>query len=242
MGLLERVSGNEARVTQAWAGKKVVCIAGGPSLAQEQLALVKRAREADAVRVIVVNDQYLVAPWADLLYFADRKWFEWHSAGVEKRWPWMSFTAEQVKQAFASFAGEKVTIRRWHTPEQFKDEPKYPDSVARLANLGESKLSEKPEGIHTGKNGGYQAMNIAALSGGRLILLAAYDMRFQGQRSHSHNGHRDSVAESAYRTVYAREFNTAADQLQRMGIKVVNCTPGSAIKCFPTSTLEQELA
>jgi hypothetical protein len=243
MKVMERLGdGNEARITRAWQGRKVVCIGGGPSLTQEQLALIQRAREADAIRVVAINDQYLVAPWADVLYFADRKWYDWHVAGVEKSWPWVKFSAEHVKQAFENFPGEKVTIRRYPKPEQMKDEAKYPASVSRLANLGCERLSENPAGVHTGKNSGYQVMNAVVLAGANPILLVAYDMRFHGQRTHSHNGHRDRTAEAAYTTDYARQFNTAEHQLNALGVRVINCTPGSRIRCFPTSTLEQELA
>lgn len=243
MKLLERLGdGNEARVTRAWAGKKVVCIAGGPSLTEQQLGLVQRAREADAVRVIVVNDQYLVAPWADVLYFADNRWYEWHRNGVEKSWPWAKFSAENVKRAFDAFPGEKVTIRLFQDQAQIKQEQKYPDTVSRLANLGCERLSERQDGIHTGKNGGYQVMNIAALSGGNPILLVAYDMCFQGQRSHSHNGHPERHAEAIYTSMYAKLFHTAEAQLNAMGVRVVNCAPNSKIRCFPISSLEKELA
>jgi hypothetical protein len=241
--LLERLGdGNEARVTRAWQGRKVVCIGGGPSLTQEQLALIQRAREADAIRVVAINDQYLVAPWADLLYFADRKWYEWHVAGVEKSWPWAKFSADEVKRAFESFPGEKLTIRKYQTPGMFEAEPKYPISVLRLANLGEARLSEKPEGIHTGQNSGYQVVNTLALGGCSPILLAAYDMRFHDRRTHSHDGHREKTSEGAYSSGYAKLFRTALDQLNAMGVRVVNCTPGSRLTCFPMSTIEKELA
>jgi hypothetical protein len=87
------VQGADGRhqVSRAWEGKTVVCIAGGPSLTKEQLELVRAARERDAVRVIVINDAYLIAPWADVLYFADARWAKWHVQGVDKSWPWVKF-------------------------------------------------------------------------------------------------------------------------------------------------------
>jgi hypothetical protein len=242
MPLLERLgAGNEARVTRAWAGKKVVCIGGGPSLTQQQLELIRRARAADTVRVIVINDQYLVAPWADLIYFADMRWHGWHAAGEAKSWPWAKFSAEEAKRAYEEFQGEKVTIRRNRDPAPLKLEPQYPASVSRLANLGCDGFSADPNGIYTGNNGGFQALNIAALSGGAPIQLVAYDMHFNGDRTHSHNGHRERVAESAYRKDYAKRFRFAKDHLNAAGIRVVNCTPGSALDCFPMSTIEKEL-
>lgn len=111
-----------------------------------------------------------------------------------------------------------------------------------LHNYGNEGLSELLNGLNTGSNGGYQAVNLAALTGARRILLIGYDMRFPGGKSHWHGGHPPSgrVPESSY-TMYARKFSTMLEQLTRLGIEVVNCTDGSAIRCFPFSSLEREL-
>lgn len=231
MSLLRRLQPHEqlAAVERAWVGKVVICIASGPSLSEEQLERVKRAREADAVRVIVVNDVYLVAPWADVLYFADHRWWQWHKDGVAKSWPWARFTRDEVRKAFAEFKGQKVTI---------KHQPMATDlEVLALLNDGPEGLSEKPEGIRTGSNSGYQALNIAVLSGGNPIILLGYDMRFQGSRTHSHCGHQVKMHESAYKS-YARKFLTIERPLGKLGVKVLNCTPGSALESFTKADLD----
>lgn len=211
----------------------MVCIACGPSLTLEQLEMIRAARERDAIRVIVVNDNYLVAPWADLCYFADRKWWLWHTQGIAKRWPWVSFSAEQVRAAWAAFRGQKVTINH----ATIASEP----GLFILQQGGVDGLSSDPKAIRTGQNSGFQVLQIAALSGGRPIPLVAYDMRFHGGRSHAHDGHPDKVAEGAYRE-YARAFRTVETPLQQAGIKVVNCTPGSMIRAFPQEDLARVLA
>lgn len=102
-------------------------------------------------------------------------------------------------------------------------------------------LSEQRNGLHTGSNSGHQAINLAILAGGNPILLMAYDMRFHGGRTHSHNGHEMKHPEESYKHGYARNFRTMLPQLAKLKVRVINCTPGSAIDCFPFSTIEKEL-
>jgi hypothetical protein len=64
-----------------WSGATAVCIASGPSLTLEDVALVeewRRARSPGRV-VIVCNCSYLIAPWADVLVAQDMGW--WHVYG-----------------------------------------------------------------------------------------------------------------------------------------------------------------
>ena len=215
-----------------WQGKPVVCIAGGPSLSPQQLNVIRDARERDLIRIIAVNDAYLLAPYADACYFADAKWWKWHAAGLEKRWPWIRFTADQVRQAHASFAGQWLSIEH---PECIRHE-----SVFLLRNMGAEGLSDNPGGICTGSNSGYQALNVAVHSAGRPILLVAYDMRWIGNRSHSHDGHPHREIDGTY-AGYAQKFISLENPLRKLGVQVINCTPGSRIRAFPFGELEQAL-
>lgn len=220
-----------AVIEPTWKGETVVCIGGGPSLTPEDVERIK-----GRARVIAVNDAYLVAPFADICYFADARWWKWHSDGIAKKWPWASFTADEVRKAFAEFKGQKVTIE--NTGMMVADPAVFilhNDNDHRGSSGG---LSERPNGIRTGSNGGYQAMNIATLAGAKRILLLAYDMHYPKGRSHSHNGHPIRMNEDAYRR-YAHNFKSMLPQLQRMGVEVVNCTPGSALSAFPIRPLAE---
>lgn len=112
--------------------------------------------------------------------------------------------------------------------------------VFMLHNLGSDGLSEIPNGLHTGSNGGYQAINIAVLAGAKKILLLGYDMRFPDGKSHWHKGHPVKVPECRY-LQYAKRFKSMLPQLQKLGVSLVNCTAGSAVTCFPFSTIDKEL-
>lgn len=149
-----------------------------------------------------------------MLYFADTRWWVWHRG----------------RREFIEFAGAKVTIE--NTGALIGD-----PEVFMLHNYDHEGLSERPNGLHTGSNGGYQAVNIAVLAGAKRILLLGYDMRFAGGRSHWHAGHPVKVDEGAY-TKYARNFNTMLPVLKKRGVEVINCTPGSAITAFARGELE----
>jgi enoyl-CoA hydratase/carnithine racemase len=103
-------------------------------------------------------------------------------------------------------------------------------------------ISESPNAIATGSNSGYQAINIAVLAGAKRILLLGYDMKFAaGKKSHWHGGHPLQMPEGAY-TRYARKFKTMLPQLERLGVAVINCTPGSAIDAFPRGDIASLLS
>jgi hypothetical protein len=224
-----------AVIQPVWKGKPVVCIGGGPSVTKEALELIGAARARDAIRVIAVNDAYLVAPWADVCYFADERWWKWHTEGsLAKHWPWVRFSQEQVKQAFADFSGIKVSIEP--TGLLIKD-----PAVMMMHSTGPDGLEESPRGLRTGSNGGYQAINLAVLAGGNPVLLIGYDMRFPHGKSHSHNGHPVRHTEDMYvRNVH--KFRTMVPTLKKLGVEVINCTPESAVDAFPQGDLASFLA
>lgn len=219
-------------VERAWEGRTVVCLASGPSVTQRQIELTR------GHTVLAINDNYLVAPWAEVLYFADHKWWVWHCTGIEKKWPWVQFSAEEVKKAFAEFKGQKVTIK--HQPMA-----EGPDIFA-LRNDGAEGLCFKPDGIRTGMNSGYQSLNLAILAGAKKILLLGYDFNFPGGRSHAHNGHKDEkgiehkMPESAY-TNYAKQFASMMKDVRKLNVDIVNCNRDSALRQFRFGTLEEEL-
>lgn len=221
-------------VTRSWEGKTCVCIASGPSVTLQQLDLIKAARARDAVRVIVVNDMYLVAPWADAMYFADKAWWEWHRAGLEKVWPWARFSKVDVVAALENFAGQKITIK--HNPMA-----EGPDIFA-LENAGFEGLSTHPKAIRSGGNSGYQALNIAALSGANPILLVGYDMKYSGNRTHSHTGHPGNHGTDHTYRRFGTNFSFMENPLKQLGIKVINCSTDSELNAFPRGRLEDCLA
>ena len=65
-----------------WTGYAVVCMASGPSLTKEDAELVRQWRESgDNRAVIVTNTTHTIAPWADVLYAMDTKWWLLSNSG-----------------------------------------------------------------------------------------------------------------------------------------------------------------
>lgn len=178
-----------------------------------------------------------------MLYFADARWWAWHA---KAQWPKghklpLGLSALEVQARFACFPGDKVTIE--NTGMMVADPTihmLHNHSAAGVGVSGNGGLSEVPNALCTGSNGGYQAVNLATLAGAAKVLLLGYDMRFPAGRSHWHGGHPVRTAEDLYST-YARSFQSMLPKLTKMGCEVVNCTPDSAIRCFRFSTLEAEL-
>ena len=155
-------------VPPMWAGDTVLILGGGPSLADLAPKLdkgpLRPADPAAPLRVLAINDAFLLAPWADGLYFCDLRW--WH--GVQNR--------PHLKRPFDQFAGLVVTLDNLALRER---DPR----IKCLANMGwdekagHTGLFDRPWGVFHGRNGGYQALHLAVHAGARRILLAGYDLR-----------------------------------------------------------------
>lgn len=146
-------------VPRLWPGGTVACLGGGPSLTQADVDYVR-----DRAHVIAVNDSYRLAPWADVLYACDSKWWFWNWAKGAK-----------------DFAGLKFALD--------PGARRYP-GVQVLRNTGDKGLELDPTGLRAGRNSGYQAINLAVHFGARRVILLGYDMR----GGHWHSGHPDGSA------------------------------------------------
>jgi hypothetical protein len=131
-------------IAPEWSGETCVCLGTGPSLT---------AADVDAcrgrARVIAINDAYRLAPWADVLYAADRKWWAWH-------------------QGAPTFPGRKLTI------EPQRDV--WP-GLAMLRNTGLEGFEADPGGLRIGYHSGYQAIHLAVHFGATRIVLLGYDLQ-----------------------------------------------------------------
>ena len=227
MMLLERPAGQSiSRVTAAWVGKVVVCVATGPSLTREQLEAVRSSGHP----VIAVNDAYLLCDFAGVVYFADVKWSRWQREGKDK--PELGLSAADVRQRWKDFKGQKCTIAVGHKPTE---EP----GAHVLRNARANGLSQDPSAICTGSHSGYQALNLAVLAKPAKVVLLGYDCQAVAGRDHFFGTHPDK-SKPPYRSI-RQCYRQAADVCKRLGVKVVNATPGSAIDAFPKVELAASL-
>ena len=222
MSVLRREPGCRfSEVAREWGETTAVLIGGGPSLTVEQVEQVRAAREAGAVRVIAINDAYRLAPFADVCYFADSEWWGWH----------------KNRPDFQAFAGQKCSIS--DSGGNIKDPAVH---ILRNANSrGQSfGLSLDPRQIVTGSNSGYQALNIAVLAGAKTIILIGFDAREPTGKTHWFGDHPKREPIAAY-AQYRKAFSLGERAILAAGVKVVNCSPGSAIDSFPKMDLADAL-
>lgn len=126
-----------------WKGEPCLIIGGGPTVDREAVWRFKG-------RVIAVNNAYLLRPDADLLYFADRRWYDWHRDSVSMFQGPYIVTRQEVKRPAHNI---KVVERNLKIP---------------LSRSGRSVA---------GLCGGANALNLAFLFGCNPIILHGFDMR-----------------------------------------------------------------
>ncbi len=198
-------------VPPEWTGETAFLIGGGPSLRGFDASILRGRR------VIAINNSWELAPWADVLYFCDYKWWEWHGDKVTE-----------------GFEGRYIV-----TPSQILKDPR-----GRLVTLtGGTGLETDPGGLRHGSNGGYQAINLAYHFGAKRIVLLGYDMTAD-KRTHFHDGHPTTKMDAYRRTLefsMLPKFPTIVEPLKKAGVEVINATPGSALKCWPYRPLEEIL-
>jgi hypothetical protein len=167
-------------------------------------------------RVFVIKSEYKFLPWADALYGIDNGW-------------WIA------NRGAADFAGLK-----------FSPSPK----ACKLFNLCQVKLKPRAEvltkekgvigaGLRTGGgHSGFQAINLAVQFGAKRILLLGFDM-VGGRRL----AHEQGVAKQMSSRVneWRKAMDGIAPQFVQLGVEVINCTPGSALKAYQTASLEYAL-
>lgn len=162
---------------------------------------MKRAREADACRVIAINDTYRAAPWADVLYACDGPW--WDRAHGAR-----DFAGQRWTQ-------DRSAAERW--------------GLNWVEGRYRPGLSDTPKMIHYGGNSGYQAINLAYhFAGGPLAILIAYDMQKAPDGRRHHHDTEPAKSFPDFRA-WVANFATMRPDLDRLGLDVVNCSRVTAI-------------
>ncbi len=190
-------------VPRIWDGETVAILASGQSMNQEV------ADQVRGLRTIAINTTFQLAPWADMLYASDARW-------------WI-----QYKDEIAQFKGLKVGT-----------EPAPVPDLLLLTNSGKDGFDEDPSKVRCA-NSGYGAIQIAIHAGCKRILLCGFDMH--GQRWH---GRHPEPLRNPGQDIFPRwiaMFGTLMPALKKRGIEVINCTPNSALRCFPMMDLGEAI-
>lgn len=195
--------------TKARTPKTIAIVASGPSLTLGDVQYA--AKRAD---LLVINDNYRLAPNARWLYACDGDWWDYHIAEVRD-----VFKGELWTQDAGAAARHGLNL---------------------IPSAKRDGLSTDPTVIHQGHNSGYQAINLAYHFGAtRCVLLGFNGAPVNGKR-HWFGDHPPALmqtSEAGFADMRA-SFQTIPLQLESLGLEILNCTPGTAIEAFPVAKLK----
>jgi hypothetical protein len=107
--------------------------------------------------------------------------------------------------------------------------------VVKLKQTGLEGYDPEPGCVRTGGNSGYQAVHVAIQAGAKRILLLGFDMtgtHFFGR----HKAPLRNTPEPSFAN-WIQRFPALIGR----GAQIINCTPGSALRCFPCQPLAEAL-
>jgi hypothetical protein len=177
-------------------------VASGPSLTAEDVSSLK------GQHVLCINENYRMAPWADVLYACDGHWWDWHDGAK-------------------SFKGRKITQDKGAAE-------KY--GLEYIESRDADGLSRDPAYIHRGSNSGIQAINLAAHWTRRIVLLG-FDMQATGGKAHWHGKHPGQSGDYSPWHKWMWRYELVARDAERMGVEIINATRETALRCFPRRPL-----
>lgn len=197
----------------------------GPSLTPEIIAAAIQARKENKIRLFGCNAAIFAAP-LDVHLACNIGW-------------WVHY-AQQVKDLPCSFWTPRREIADLHSWVNFIEE------------RWESGISIDPSWICAHHGSGPQIVNLAYHFGCRRMLLVGWDMRFAAKVSNTeYQAPRHFFAGGEYpaeiqhwpRTGPNGELTGLIKEMETIrpedyGLEIINCSPGSAMTCFPMGKLE----
>lgn len=196
-------------VTREWPGETVFVLASGPSVNALDLSLLSGRR------VIAVKSSWLMYPAADVLFFADGRW--WRQPELRPK----------------DFAGLIVT-----TAAEIGD-PRV--LKLRKVPVPPVALSTDPGSVALARTSTTGAINLAVHFGAARIVLLGVDGRLAADgRRHCHGlkWPWTKGAEPQSFDDQAAEYRAIAPSARKLGVEIVNANPESAIDAFPKLPFE----
>lgn len=207
---------------RSWKGKPCIVVGGGPSLRDFDWELLR------GWRVIGVNRVYEKFD-PTIIFSMDTRFLRWIMDDKYGHDTAGKFAASRAYKVWlctynCKLPEEIFILRVWKTYSQgFRAFP-----------------STMREGIGHGNNSGYGALNLAACLGASPIYLLGFDMKYEGGKTHWHEGHPiphrpDTVNQ------FMKYFPPASIKLKEMRFEVINLNPNSALHCFPKKPFSEVL-
>lgn len=202
-----------------WQDRYVAVVGGGASVKRDEVDMLQ-----GRLPVVVINESYQLAPWADVLYSCDHHWWRLRNSLLK------------------NFAGLKVT----QDPVAVREFPELKKLNLRESRPGEVVdyfLMDEYGEIGSGRSSGFQVINWLAQMSVRGMALLGYDACNVKDRIHWHGRHPDQLNNPTNDTFIKWKLwlENAAPKLRELDIEVVNCSMQSAIGYFPRHSVEDAL-
>jgi hypothetical protein len=200
-----------------WKGLTAVVIGNGNSILSRDFTPIL-ARED--WRTLVANGGYHTVPGADVLMCSDRHWLK-------------------DNPDLRGFRGSMIVVTR---PEVVtRADPRMVHVRREFIERVKGDIFEDAGRLVEGHNSTSTNISQAVLRGARRILLLGIDLTAgeSGRRS-AYNAAPDDPLRA--RTRYQRQvqhLTMQAAHLARRGVEVFNCSPRSALECYPYATIEE---
>lgn len=196
-----------------WLGETAFIIGGGTSVTPDMIASIKGRK------VIAINSSYMAAPWADILFFADARWWT-REREVNKR------LTETFAGVIATTSKNSKTSRL-HVLRQVVPPPG---------------ITTKRDSVCLERTSLTAAMNICFHKGAaRIVLLGADNRDGDDGRVHHHSEY-PWVRHRLTWDVKQRQLGLTAADLEKAGIEVLNCSPISTLPFWPKPSLADVLS
>jgi len=199
----------------SWKNQRCFIIGGGESLKGFDFSKLKNEL------VIGVNRAYEMGN-CTINYAMDNNLYHWITKG---KLGW------EAKKRFKDFKGIPV----WLDSAGYD----YPRGIFILNKLDSHKNSYvMKDGIKSGTNAGFGALNLAVCLGANPIYLLGFDMEGKdGKQVWWHNGYPENQIERVY-DKFILDFKKIVPDLKEKGIQVINLNPDSKLKCFDFGKFE----
>lgn len=197
--------------TPEWAGETAFIVAGGPSVNQFKPLDCLRGR-----KVVAINSSWKDVPFADILYFGDRRWWDHHSHAV-----------------LPGFKGRIITT----APNVERNNPR----LVIMKKALPPGLATDRQTLTMRRTSLTAALNLVKHLGVSRVVLIGADGKGDGKgRTHHHKPHPwpqrpDCWAEQR------KDLESTRKPLKMGGVEVVNASPGSAYEFWPVMTLQQAI-
>lgn len=196
-------------ITREWEGETAFVLAGGASVRELDLSPLKGRR------VVAINSAWKTWPSADLLFYADDRW-------------WLDRVNKF--EGGKGFAGRVVTTASTGGPV----------GVLRLSKIDPSNgIAIKSHQVALQTSAVTGALNLLFHLGVARIVLLGVDGKLAADGQKHHHGTKypwPHVAKCFEK--HAAEFRAVAPSLRAAGVEVINANPGSALGVWPRMKLE----